>query len=381
MVMRATLLAAISLLIGVGWAHSAPQSRVLWQGPALAGNAVVWGEELNGTGSIHRWIPHRRNQVLYRGDSLALTRPLVASAKLIAFGRSYPGCAPEPNQVCPQVEDAVIGPARGPFKRLVAPRKCSMPTLGNTIALDGGVAAYLELDCSRQRLRVLVRDVVHSKSARLLVDAPLSGGCCRNLAIAGRFVAWSERNSIVVYDRRANRVAYRARIGPAAGIDVDFGFDLQNDGKLAVSYRLVEFARAGPTKIGWVSPSAPNVHLLPIRGSDTPIRIARDHIAFDRFVDQTKSTLVVADFAGRTTAIARFAPPVRLRSGFDFDGQNIVWASDRVTGNRVDCPPPGQGRPCVRRETGVTTIWLRGARGGTPRLLARLPFFDTIAQA
>jgi len=256
-----------------------------------------------------------------------------------------------------------------------------MPTLGNTIALDGRVAAYVDLDCSRQRLRVLVRDVGHSKAARVLVDAAVSGGCCRDVAIAGRFVAWNEQNTIVVYDRTAGHVAYRARIGPPAGIDVDFGFDLQKDGKLAVSYRLVEFARAGPTKIGWLSPSAPNVHLLPIRGSDTPIRIARDHIAFDRFVDPNKSALVVADFAGRTTAIARFAPPVRLREGFDFDGQNIAWASDRVTGSRVDCPPPGQGRPCVRRETGVTTIWLRAARGGSPRLVARLPFSDTIARS
>jgi hypothetical protein len=378
MVMRATLLAAILLLTGVGWTQAAPQSRVVWQGPAFGADGVVWGEESGGRGSIHRWTRHARDQVLYTSDSLALTRPLAASRTLLAVSRTYAGCAPQPNQVCPQLEDAVVGRPRGPFKRLVAPRKCSMPALGNTIALDGGVAAYVELDCSRQRLRVFVRDVGHSKSERLLVDAPISGGCCRNVAIAGQFVAWSERNTVVVYDRTARHVAYRARIGPQAGIDVDFGFDLQKDGKLAVSYRLVEVARAGPTSVGWFSPSAPTVHLLPVRGSDTPIRIAHDHIAF---VESKRSALVVADFAGRTTAIARFAPPARLREGFDFDGQKIVWASDRVTDTRVDCPPPGQGRPCIRRETGLTTIWLRAARGGTPKLLARLPFFDTIAHS
>src|SRR5437867_3792662 len=169
MVMRATFLAATALVTGLGWTQSAAQSRVLWQGPVLAGGNVVWGEETNGTGSIHRWTRHG-DQVLYSSDSLALTRPLAASDRMLAFGRTYPGCAPQPNQICPQVEDAVVGPPRGPFKRLVAPRKCSMPTLGNTIALDGRVAAYVDLDCSRQRLRVLVRDVGHSKAARVLVD-------------------------------------------------------------------------------------------------------------------------------------------------------------------------------------------------------------------
>jgi hypothetical protein len=376
MVIGATFVAAISLLTGLG----TDQSRVLWQGPALAGDAVVWGEEAGGTGSIHQWTQRLGERDLYRSDSLALGRPLAASPTLLAFERTYPSCKPQPNFACPQAEDALVGPPRGPFRTLVRPRTCSIPTSSNTLALDGGLAAYLEVDCAGQRMRVIVRDIGHSGKPLIVRDAALSSGCCRGIAIAGRFVAWSERNEVVVYDRLARRPVYRARLGPKAGIDVDLGFDLQRDGKLAVSYRLIEVARAGPTTIGWLSPSAPRLHVLPLRGSDTRIRIAGDRIAFERFRTSSASVLVIVDLAGRARSVAGFAPPVSLHGQFDFDGRHITWASDRVTSTRLDCPPPGQGRPCVRRQTGVTSIWIRAAEGGARRRIARLRFDDTIAR-
>lgn len=374
MLLSATFVAAISLLAGLG----TDQSRVLGQGPTLAGDALVWGEEAGGTGSLHQWTQRFGERVLYRSDSLALGRPLAASRTLLAFERSYPSCKPQPNVACPQAQDALVGPPRGPFRTLVRPRTCSLPTLGNSLALDGGVAAYLEVDCVAQRMRVVVRDVANSTRPLIIRDAALSSGCCNDVAIAGRFVAWSERNDIVVYDRLAHRPVYRARIGPQAGIGVDLGFDLQRDGKVAVSYRLVEVARTVPTTIAWLSPSAPRLHLLSLRGTDTRIRIAGDRIAFERFVTPSTSVLLVADLAGRARPVARFAPPVSLHGNFDFDGKRITWASDRVTSTRVDCPPPGQERPCVRRQTGVTSIWIRGAAGGAPHRIAQLRFDDTI---
>jgi hypothetical protein len=369
----ATFVAATLLLAGLG----ADQSRVLWQGPTLAGDAVVWGEAAGATGSLHQWMQRRGERVLYRSDSFALGRPLAASRTFLAFERTYPGCKPQPNFACPQAEDALVGPPQGPFRTLVRPRKCSVPTSGNTLALDGGIAAYLEIDCEGQRMRVVVRDVGHAGKPLIVRDAALSSGCCRNVAIAGRFVAWIDRHDVVVYDRSARRLAYRARIGPEAGIDVDLGFDLQRDGKVAVSYRLIEFVRTSPTTIAWLSPSAPRLHRLRLRGNDTRVRIADDRIAVERFLSPTRSVLVVATLAGLARPVAGFAPPLRLRGRFDFDGRQITWASDRVTSTRVDCPPPGQERPCVRLETGVTSIWIRAAKGGAPRLIARLRFGDT----
>jgi hypothetical protein len=223
-----------------------------------------------------------------------------------------------------------------------------------------------------------VQDVARHGRPRVLRDAPITDDCCRDIAIAGKYVAWNERRDVVVYDRAARRVAYRARVRPV-GIDADFHFDLQSDGKLAVAFRLVEFARAGTTAIGWLSPSKPSLHLLPFRGSDTNIRIAGDRIAFQRFVSPKRSALVVADLERRARTFARFAQPMRLR-GFDFDGRRLTWASDRITSRRVDCPPPGEGRPCVRRESGVTSIWLRSVATPRARLIARLRFDDTFAR-
>jgi hypothetical protein len=370
--LSAALLAAVALVP----AGSPTASRVLWQGPVFAGDSVVWGEESGGKGSLHLWS-RARDRVVYGSDSLALGRPLAASRRLLAFERTYPSCPPRPNVVCPQATDAVVGPLKGPFHRLMRPRVCFLPTSGTTLALDGGVAAYLEIDCTQQRLRVLVRDIARRGGPLVLREAALSGGCCRDVAIAGRRVAWIDGRDVVVRDR-LSRATSRTRIGPE-GIDVDLGFDLQSDGKLAFSYRLVEVGRVGPTTVAWSAPSKPGLHELGLRGGSTTVKIAGDRIAFERYLTAKTSALVVSDLAGRARAIARFAPPTRLRDGFDFDGRRITWASDRVISTRTDCPPPGQGRPCVQRETGVTTIWRRDLRVGRNRTVVRLPFVDTIA--
>jgi len=356
-------------------------SRVLWQGPVLAGSAVAWVEQSGGTGSLHRWRPGRGDQVVYRGDALAIGRPLAASPTHVAFERNYPGCPPEPGgQICVQQTDAVVGPWTGPYRRLIGPHVCFFPTEGNALALDGSVAAYLEPDCGRQMLQVLVRNVARTGTPVVLRSASFSSGCCRDIALAGRYVAWNDGANVLVDDRVGRRTAYRARIGPV-GIDVDMGFDLQADGKVGVAYRPVEFARAGPTEVAWLSRSAPRLHVLKLQARDTRIRIAHDRLAFERYLGPEAGALVVADLAGRARTIARFAPPTRLRGDFDLDGQRIVWASDRVTSTRTDCPPAGEGRPCLLRETGITTIWLEDLASEKPRLVAQLSFIDTPVHA
>ena len=367
---RFASLFVLTVLCVTGAGGGTTPSRVLWQGPLLAGDAVAWIED----DSLHVWSTRGGDRTVYRGDSLAVTRPFAASPSLLAFERSYPGCPPPPGHVCPEGTDALFGPRGGPFRALTRPRTCFLPSLGNALALDGNVAAFVEIDCMRQRMRVVVRD----RRARVLRDAPIAGGCCRDIAVAGRYVAWSETRAVVVYDRIANRIAYRARIGPA-GIDVDFDFDLQRDGKLAVAFRLTEFARTGPTTVGWFSRSSPRLHVLAARGSDTRIGIAGDRIAFERFLGTGRSDLVVADFAGRAVSVDRLSRPITLRS-FDLDGRRLAWASERITARRVDCPPPGEGRPCIRRVTGVTSISRRTLSTRTTRVIARLRFEDVFGR-
>src|SRR5712691_4857090 len=193
MVVRGMILAAAAALLATGSGPAAlggsAESRVLWQGPVFAGAAVVWGEETAGTGSLHLWTsgPAR---VVYTSNSLALTGALAASRTLLAFERSYPSCAPQPNVVCPQAQDALVGPPRGPFRMLVPPRKCVVADVADALALDGGVAAYIEVECERNRLRVVVRDVTHNDRPVGLRDGFVSDGCCRGIDIAGRYVAW-----------------------------------------------------------------------------------------------------------------------------------------------------------------------------------------------
>jgi hypothetical protein len=366
-----TIVAAAAALAGLG---SGAESRVLWQGPELAGGSLVWTEEAGGVGSLHLWAPRRGERVVYRSESLSLGRTLAASPTLVAFARSYPSCAPQPGVVCPHAEDALVGPPGGPFRTLVRVRTCSLPTEGRAFAFDEGVGAYLELDCARDRIRVVVRDVTRRGRPIVLHDGTVSGGCCRDVAIAGRYVAWADRGEVVVYDWRARRLGYRARLR-REGLQVDVGFDLQSDGKLAVAYRSLEFGRVGPTTVAWFSQSEPRAHVLPLRGRSTSLRIAGDRIALERYLTST-SALVVADLAGRTWTVGRFAGSLRLRGGFAFEGGRIAWASDRVTATREDCPPPGQGRPCILRETGTTSVWLRASLAAAPRRVARLSFAD-----
>ena len=384
MVVRGMILAAAAALLATGSGPAAlggsPESRVLWQGPVFAGAAVVWGEETAGTGSLHLWTSGRA-RIIYRSKSLALTGALAASHTLLAFERSYPSCAPQPNVVCPQAQDALVGPPTGPFRMLVRPRTCSSANVGDAVALDGGVAAYFELDCERNRLQVVARDVVHDGRPVVLHDGFASDGCCRGIAIAGRYVAWSNdrRGEVVVYDRLAHRLVYRVRVGGGNGAS-ELGFDLQRDGKIAVAYRPLGSPGTRTVTIAWFSPATKRPHVLALRGADTRIRIADDHIALERYLSPKRSALVVAGLGGGMQTVARFASPFRLRSGFDFDGRRIVWASDRVTATRVDCPPPGQGRPCVRVESGTTTLRLRVLSGGAPLAIDRLAFVDTVAQ-
>src|SRR5439155_10958183 len=186
-------------------------------------------------------------------NSLALTGTLAASRTLLAFERSYPSCAPQPNVACPQAQEALVGPPRGPFRTLVRPRTCVVADVGDAVALDGGVAAYVEIDCERNRLQVVVRDVTHNSRPVVLHDGFVSDGCCRGIAIAGRYVAWSNerRGEVVVDDRVAHRVVYRARVGGTS----DLGFDLQRDGKVAVAYRPLGSAGTRTATIAWFSPA------------------------------------------------------------------------------------------------------------------------------
>src|SRR5438045_4484033 len=157
MVLRASIVAAAALVL----AGPADGSRVLWQGPLFAGDAVLWGEQSDTTPSLHLWSARTGERVVFAGDTLDLGRTPAASARLVAFGRSYPGCAPQPGVACPQERDALVGPPGGSLRPLEPPTKCF--SAADALAVDGGVAAYLHADCARGRTEVVVRDVLRGR--------------------------------------------------------------------------------------------------------------------------------------------------------------------------------------------------------------------------
>jgi len=75
--------------------------------------------------------------------------------------------------------------------------------------------------------------------------------------------------------------------------------------------------------------------------------------------------------------LARFKRPVEQAGGIDATQTSVTWASRRITSTRTDCPPPGQGRPCVLLKSGVETVWVAGLASGPARVVARWAFTDS----
>ena len=115
--------------------------------------------------------------------------------------------------------------------------------------------------------------------------------------------------------------------------------------------------------------------LLPPQGP--AVRLVGDRIVAEVVGPHSTPQLVVADLGGRVHVLARFAAPVEQAGDIDADQDRVTWASRRITGTRVDCPPAGQGRPCRLLKSGTETIWVAGLTSRTPRPAARWAFADS----
>src|SRR5205823_519124 len=98
----------LASLLAVGVFHGAtPQPRQLIAGPVFAGDRVIWGEQrdqLNVLRAAGDATP------LWQSASSWLSGPLAGSDSLVAFSRSFDGCAGQPGVVCPVETQPVAGP-------------------------------------------------------------------------------------------------------------------------------------------------------------------------------------------------------------------------------------------------------------------------------
>jgi hypothetical protein len=354
----AVLPLAAALAVAAG--EQSEPSRRLITGPVLAGDGVAWSE-IDGAASVLRlWRPDKRTAVVFRSATISAGRGLVGSGSLLAFERSYPGCPPQPGIVCPTLTDVALGPRAGPFRPISPARKCAFPFSEPGLDVDSTFVAYDALDCDRDRVRTILQTTSMPPKRAVLRDVSLREACCAGLRLAGRFIAWSTNwnGRVTVVDRDSNRTVVSVQVGDGVSAK-PIAFDVQADGTLAVI--------AGG-RLFWASPESPQPHLI-AKSVSGAVRIARARIAYAR-----AGAVVVSDLRGRARIAARFRRPARLHRALDFDGTRLVFASDLVTRRWVDCPPPGEGRPCFQREEGTTTIWLARAPRFALRKVARFAF-------
>lgn len=406
--MKRLMLVLVSVALGGGAAAPTggqemnDDMAVVVSGPALGGDRVFWGESTWDTMFVLLRSPMAAPRVVYRKGSTPsrenwFADGIVASPSVVAFQRGWIDCTVprrEPRGsrahgrfrvrkgLLPHEEeteevgicgggggDAMVGKPRGPFRPLSRKAYCPDES-GISVDVDGAAIAFAETFCRRgvARERIAVRQSAGGRDTQL--ENTVSGNeCCGGVRMAGRFVAWRDNGSIVVYDLSLGRVAYRARVWRKAWVE----FDVQRNGKLvaAIVKRYVG-DRPLPARLVLFSSEQRTGRLFSSRALFTGVRLVDDHVLFERALGRNSSELVVADLAGRARRVDRFRKGNRRWADFDFDGDTIAWASrqDRVI--RRECG----GRICYTVADGVITIWKAeiGHRALSRERVAARPF-------
>lgn len=357
--------------LGAAWlpaAGAAPSGPTLELGPVLAGARVVWVERTADLSShvLRAGGGGSPPGELYRSDLPFVD--VAASRDLVAFSRH--GWAHGLDAT-----DALVGPPAGPFAELVPlDGACGLGVLtgsrkrGGTLLprvdVDGDLVAFSEPHCETASVHVrVVRVDPRTRGRRSLLDLPLARGCCPDVAVARRFVAWTEPDDtgVGVYDlstRRAKRVPLADR---AAGTTI--ALDVDSDGTVAILYRRYgeAFARvlrvAPGKKLEVVDRSA----VEPFAGGS--VRVANGRIAFERWAGATRTELVVLEEGAPVRRLSQRA------AAFDLNDARAAWESVDVARRRVECP---QTEPCYTHETGSTTLRSRALASSATEVAARL---------
>jgi hypothetical protein len=360
------MVALLASLLAVGaLAGPVPQPRLLVAGPALAGGRVVWGEQRDGLSVLRAWPD---SSPLWQSASSWFSGPLAGSRTLVAFSRSYDGCPGQPGVACPVETQSVAGPPRGSLRPLAPAERCSAGGANRRLSVSGTLVALLALGCDASRNTVTVRDGARTVFRR-------QGATCCDVSLAGSQLAWRSGGSVDVFDLRTLRLVYRTAAPPREPIAA---FDVQADGKLAL---VLGPAPDGRVALAWRAPGAAGLQRLPFRivlpAQGPALRLVRDRILIVSAGPRSSSELIVTDLHGHVRTLARFASPVEQTGAIDATQDRVTWASRRITGTRVDCPPPGQGRPCRLLKSGTETVWAAGLTSGAPRPVARWAFADS----
>jgi len=334
----------------------------------------IFGARPAGSPQLLYELPLARN----RPESLS---GLAGSRDTVAFVRGWDICYPPQSGSCLDADTTFDVRASGADVRVGAPNRrfhALEPAGENCLTygpdVDGTRVAFAR-DCSVCPCGQLgIDDVADSTPPRILAR---SWQLFEQVRVAGNYVAGSTPREIFVHDLKTGRkITYRPPLPPPTFwahrmVEVPFQFDLQADGKAVAVWGYDE-----ETKTAWFSPEEPDAHALPFgpffdsNSLAIAIRLAGDRIAFERKVGDAKSDLVVADLGGKVEQVASFDRNHLPVGGFDFDGNQLTWASQEVVGFTKQCngPPENPRRDCWPRPAGPTTIYVARLRLGTPGL-------------
>jgi hypothetical protein len=341
--------------------HGATPATASWllvAGPALAGNGVVWVES-DGAKDVVRYAAPGSSPAVIQRFAVAGFDDVAGSRSQVLLGRSTQSCLQ--GYACVAGEEALAGPPTGPLVSVVRRRTCSAQAAQLPVVdVSGAVGAYAGARCQPPRA-VLLR---LNRRPRPIGFAPYRSVSRRTGArVAGHFVAlakpWSR--GVDVYDLRNGKLAYAVLVEPNKAI----AFDVDEEGAIAVA-REGRLFRASPARPRLRSVAAP----LPV----SAVRIGAGRIAFSATGSAGESVLGVADKGDRIRVVARVSDDRSVIRAFDFDGDRLTWATDRISIRESVCPP--RSNPCFTSETGKTEIRLLHLGTGRLRLIADLPFTD-----
>lgn len=298
--------------------------------PALQGDGVVWAEPTAGGGlAVRSGAPGRAARTIQAipaetdGYRHGLRPSVAASAsRVLVSAHAFRQLTGMHSTEYPFSDD-YAGPPAGPLGRLA--RCPGQPVAVRSI--DAWGDAYVRRQCDDGSGHVEIRDEAASP-----MSPPRSVGRWGWFArIAGRYVAWLDgpyvssydfhdnNADVVVYDRVAGAEAYR--IPRASMPGVIQSLDVQEDGKVAVSYDSEAGAQRTTAVVAWASVEEPRLHVLPLPARDSySVALAGDRIGFQRGRTRGVYEVGVSDLAGRARLV-----DLRTDAGFDFDGARLAW--------------------------------------------------------
>jgi hypothetical protein len=327
-------------------------------GPKIAGAQTVWGEETRSGGvrlmAAARKAPPR---VVYRLANSGAPRtrrsfvhaPWSLSASpthVVAMVVTYTTRQDDSDAISTAGASGAVG---GPFGavRLLSGRT---PSRGDQwcdgvrvwpdwVAADGTRIAVSEAhgtDCdpSARQARISIHD------GDSVMTVPVAGSSGPRLRLAGRYLAWIERDggvdeSLVLYDLQTGAEVLRERHYVIDDLDLDA------DGTVAFIYA----DRVGARRLAVMRAGTPGRLVLARGVSDRVVALAAGRVLYEKLDrGDFRSRLLLRELDGGVRRLATFTPRRRRTGDLDLSADRAVWAAQKTRSADYEAQPSGPAR-------------------------------------